>query len=153
MHSGGTEMNPLPGRDAGREFLVFRLGENRCAVDIGRVQEINQNMDITRVFGAPAHVRGVINLRGQIVTVIDLAHRLGIRTEEPPASPKNVVVNCRGERIGLLVDDVDDIVPATKGGLLPPPPHLPESFGACALGVIPAEEALVIVLDVDGAAT
>lgn len=141
---------PPAGREAGREYLVFSAGDACCAVAIGSVQEINRSMEVTRVFNAPTHVLGVMNLRGQIVTVIDLARRLGTSPEgESPAS-KNVVIRSRGEAIGLRVDEVDDIVTAGSGGLLPPPPHLPGEIGTCALGVITAGERLAIVLDVDG---
>jgi purine-binding chemotaxis protein CheW len=133
----------------GLEFLVFRAGSARCGVDIARVHEINRNMDVTRVFTAPAHVRGVINLRGQIVTVVDVGRRLAMESPHPPRSPKNVVVESEGELIGLLVDDIDDIVKAPPGGPLPPPRHLPEALGACAVGVLPAEDELVVLLDVD----
>ena len=141
-------MNATTRDHESRDYLVFRVGDVCCGVDVGVVQEINRNMDITRVFLAPEHVRGVINLRGRIVTVVDLARRLGVETALPPESPKNVVVSSRGELVGLLVDDVDDIVQAGDG-LLRPPPHLPERFGACALGVLPSEDRLVVVLDVD----
>ncbi len=136
-------------RRASGEYLVFLVGEVRCGVDIAQVLEINRNMDLTRVFTAPAHVRGVINLRGQIVTIIDLAQRLGVEVEEAPVSPRNVVVDSRGEAIGLLVSDIDDIISAGAGALLPPPPHLPQGVAACTLGVLPAADNLVVILDVD----
>lgn len=134
------------------DILVFRVGEVLCGIDISSVQEINRNMDITRVFAAPSYVRGVINLRGQIVTIVDLGRRLGVSSLEEPASPKNVVVRSRGEDVGLWVDDIDDIVTVGKSGILPAPPHLPQALAACAIGVLTADNGLVVVLDVDCAA-
>ena len=140
----------VPGAD--REYLVFRVGGVRCGIDVARVQEINRNMDVTRVFSAPPDVVGVINLRGSIVTLLDLAQRLGVPDDDERGHPKNVIVSSQGEVVGLVVDDVEDIVSAGPGEVLPPPAHLPDGIRRCATGVLPMRDLLVILLDADQAA-
>ncbi len=136
-------------RNSAREYVVFTVGDLRCGIGIHRVQEINRNMPITRVHTAPSFVRGVVNLRGRIVTIIDLAERLGVERQCNATRCKTVVAQAAEELIGLLVEDVEDIVTADAGGILPPPPHLPERVGQYAAGVLVAEDTLVILLDAD----
>jgi purine-binding chemotaxis protein CheW len=127
------------------EYVVFHIGEHLCGIDIAHIQEINRNIPVTRVYGSPPFVRGVINLRGQIVTIIDLAARL---TDRPATEGgKNVIVQGQDELIGLLVDEVDDIITPGPTGILPPPPHLDPGIGQHAVGVLPTEDSLVIILD------
>jgi purine-binding chemotaxis protein CheW len=132
-------------------FLVFHVGGHGCAVDIACVQEINRNVPITKVFATPPFVRGIINLRGQIVTIIDLACRLLGTGGQTPG--KNIIIRSGNELVGLLVDDVEDIVTPGPDELLPAPPHLPPGIGAHALGVLASSEALVIILDPDSIAS
>jgi purine-binding chemotaxis protein CheW len=131
------------------EYVVFRVGELRCGLPIQRIQEIDRNLPITRVHTAPPWVRGVINLRGRIVTIIDLAERFGTERERVAADCKTVVAQADDELIGLLVDEVDDIVTPGPTGVLPSPPHLPQRVGQYASGVLALEDTLVILLDAD----
>ena len=91
-------------------FLVFLLGTQEFAIDILMVREIVARMPITRVPGLPAYVRGVSNLRGQIIPVMDLRLRLGM----PPASGQSercvVVIASGGKQLGLAVDLVQEVV-------------------------------------------
>ncbi len=132
-----------------QEYVVFRVGELRCGLPIHRIQEIDRNMPITRVHTAPPWVRGVINLRGRIVTIIDLAARLGVQRACSAGSCKTVVAQADDELIGLLVEEVDDIVTPGPTGVLPTPPHLPQRVGQYAAGVLVLEDSLVILLDAD----
>lgn len=141
-----------PSGAAGHGVLVFRIGDVALGLDIVKVQEINRHHEVTRVYSAPPHVKGVINLRGQIVTILDLADRLGIERAVRSDRPKNVIVESRGELVGLLIDEIDDIVQASEADFLPLPPHLPKGVAACAIGVLPLPADLVVVLDVDAAA-
>jgi purine-binding chemotaxis protein CheW len=147
-----STVSVAPSRPAMQEVLVFRIGEVVFGLDIVQVQEINRNIEVTRVYSAPAYVRGVINLRGQIVTIIDLAHRLNVGVEARAERPKNIIVESRGELVGILVDEIEDIVQASAADLLPLPPHIPKGIGAAAVGVLPLPGSLVVVLDVDAAA-
>jgi purine-binding chemotaxis protein CheW len=89
----------------GHRFLVFGVAERICACDLGAVKEIVPGRVSTRLPGAPAWVSGLINLRGSLVTVLDLALRLGA-TEAPRDGGQVIVAEAGGRAFGLRVDDV-----------------------------------------------
>jgi purine-binding chemotaxis protein CheW len=103
-----------------REWLSFRLGEEEYGVDILRVQEIRSYESPTRIAGAPDFIRGVLNLRGVIVPIVDLRSRLSL---EPRFDPRTVTVvfNVAGCVVGAVVDSVSDVVELEAGQIEPPP--------------------------------
>jgi purine-binding chemotaxis protein CheW len=131
------------------EIVIFQVGETYCGITIDNVQEINKNMEITTVYSAPDYVRGVINLRGQIVTIIDMRKKFNMEPTEISKRMNNVVVNSKGEQIGLLVDNVEDIIPASPDEILPSPPHMNDAMGKFFTGVYKMEENLVAILDMN----
>lgn len=135
--------------DASNEIVIFQVGETYCGITIDNVQEINKNMEITTVYSAPDYVRGVINLRGQIVTIIDMRKKFHMEPTVISKLMNNVVVNSKGEQIGLLVDNVEDIIPANPEEILPSPPHMNDAMGKYFTGVYKLEEDLVAILDME----
>lgn len=131
------------------EYVVFRVQDVVCGLEIDSVQEINRALDLTSVHSAPLYVMGVINLRGQIVTVISLRRKLGLPDAEMNSQWRNVVVKSGGEHIGLLVDVVDDIVTIERRDIVEPPPHMSGGMGDYFAGVYQSKEELVAILDVD----
>jgi purine-binding chemotaxis protein CheW len=114
--SAQAELNSAaaaPAKAAGEEtfhLVTFRLAREEYGVEIGRVQEIIRAIDITQVPGAPAHVQGVINLRGRIIPVIDLRKRFGL-AEVPLTDRHRIIVVELGEkRLGMMVDSVSKVV-------------------------------------------
>jgi purine-binding chemotaxis protein CheW len=101
--------------------VTFHLAGEEYGVEIGSVQEIIRATDITPVPGAPGHVRGVINLRGKIIPVVDLRRRFGLPAGGNPEQQRIVVVELGAKRLGLLVDCVSQVlkVPATVVENLP----------------------------------
>ena len=91
------------------ELAVFRLGDEIYALDIEQVQEIIKYQPITPIPEPPQYVEGIINLRGKVIPVINLAERLGF-TFEPDERSKIVVGLHEGNQVGLLVNDVDEIL-------------------------------------------
>jgi purine-binding chemotaxis protein CheW len=143
----------VAGREAGREMqaVVFSLGDQFYAADIGDVLEIILPEAVTRVPGAPAFMEGVINLRGRVIPVIDLAGRFGLekkggRTERS----KIVVVETGKTTFGVFVDDVAEVVRFSAGQIKPPPEMIAGSGGAGTYvkGIILAKERLIVLLDV-----
>ncbi|MBV0892507.1 chemotaxis protein CheW [Paracoccus sp. Z118] len=129
------------------ELLAFRLGEQEYCLDIMSVREIRGWTRATPLPFAPDHMKGVINLRGAILPVIDLAVRLGM----PPASggERNViiVVCINGRTAGLLVDSVSDILSIARGELQPPPDLGGDGAGMCISALTLVDERLIRVLD------
>jgi len=130
-------------------LAVFRVGGYMCGLLISSIQEINKNLLLTPVHEAPDYVRGIINLRGNIVTVIDLRRKLGLESVPLQASTRNVIVKLDREMVGLLVDSVDDIVEVEKGNIRPTPAHLAKELGNAFEGVIPLGDELVAILELN----
>ncbi|MCU0662910.1 MAG: chemotaxis protein CheW [Myxococcota bacterium] len=131
------------------EYVLFRVGDIACGLKINAVQEINRNLDFTPVHSAPSYVLGILNLRGQIVTVISLRAKLGLPIEEMDDQTRNVVVKSEGEHIGLVVDMVDDILTIEPNEIARTPPHLSGRIGDFFAGVYQSKEELVAILDAD----
>ena len=103
------------------ELLSFRLGQEEYGIDILRVQEIRSYEAPTRIANAPPFVKGVINLRGLIVPIVDLRLKLGCDTAEYTALTVVIVLNVRGRVIGAVVDSVSDVVPLGANDIKPAP--------------------------------
>ncbi len=135
--------------DGTREFATFYLGELLLGIDIHRMQEINRHLEVTRVPHAPEYVSGVVNLRGEVVTILDLRRILGLEPREATRQSRNIVVNSSSEQIGLLVDRIADVVSARGGEIDPPPAHLHGVDGKYFTGVYKLETELLVILDID----
>ena len=105
----------------GGEFLTFRLGAEEYGIDILRVQEIRSYEQPTRIANAPSFVKGVVNLRGVIVPIIDLRLKLGCDEAEYNAFTVVVVLNVRGRVVGAVVDSVSDVLALNKEQIKPAP--------------------------------
>ncbi|MGN6605568.1 MAG: chemotaxis protein CheW [Jatrophihabitans sp.] len=116
------------------------------------VQEVLRYQEMTPVPRAPEAVTGLINLRGQIVTAIDLRHRLGLRERPADEVPMNVIVRSRNEAVSLLVDDIGDVIDIGDAPFEPVPATLPLTVREAVVGVISLPEAILLVLDADCAA-
>lgn len=132
-----------------QQFATFYVGDLLLGIDIRHVQEINRQLDITPVPNAPAHVRGVINLRGEVATVIDLRTVLGLPKVEPSPSTRNLIVHYQDESIGLWVDRIGDILSVPPNAIAPPPANVDGVDGRFFRGVHTMETEIVVLLDVD----
>jgi|BarGraNGADG00312_1021997.scaffolds.fasta_scaffold00388_9 purine-binding chemotaxis protein CheW len=135
--------------DSEMQLVAFRVGNEEFGVDVKKVEGVISLVDITRMPRAPHFVEGIINLRGQIIAVVDLGSRLGIESAERDSATRIVVVEAQDVKVGLIVDspeviniDKDDIEasPALAGG------DVETSF---IKGVVKIDERLLILLDVD----
>ena len=131
------------------ELATFYVGEALCGMDILKVQEINKLMDMTKVPQAPNYVTGILNLRGQIVTVIDLGKKLGLPRQEMDDSSRNIIVNADNEYIGLLVSRISDVVEAEWEKVEKPPANIGGVQGVYFKGVFKTKDRLIGILDVD----
>jgi len=106
---------------AGGEFLTFRLGDEEYGIDILRVQEIRSYESPTRIANAPSFIKGVVNLRGVIVPIIDLRLKLGCEKAEYNGFTVVVVLNVRGRVVGAVVDSVSDVLELGRDNIKPAP--------------------------------
>ena len=105
----------------GGEFLTFRLGGEEYGIDILKVQEIRSYEPPTRIANAPAFIKGVVNLRGVIVPIVDLRLRLGCESAEYSALTVVIVLNVKGRVVGAVVDSVSDVLELAKDAIKPAP--------------------------------
>jgi len=105
----------------GGEFLTFRLGAEEYGIDILRVQEIRSYEAPTRIANAPSFIKGVVNLRGVIVPIIDLRLKLGCDSAEYNTFTVVVVLNVKGRVVGAVVDSVSDVLELNKDQIKPSP--------------------------------
>jgi purine-binding chemotaxis protein CheW len=131
------------------ELATFYVGDALCGMDILKVQEINKMMEMTVVPQAPSYVMGILNLRGQIVTVIDLGRKLGLTSLELSETSRNIIVNSQNEHIGLLVSKISDVVEAEWHKVEKPPANIAGVQGVFFKGVYKTRDRLIGILDAD----
>lgn len=131
------------------ELASFFVGEALCGMDILKVQEINKLIEMTRVPQAPEYVLGILNLRGEIVTIIDLGKKLGLKSTELNHKTRNIIVSSNGEHIGLMVEQISDVVQAEWEKVEPPPANIGNVQGKYFTGVFKTEDRLIGILDVE----
>jgi purine-binding chemotaxis protein CheW len=105
-----------------KQFVTFRIEDRLVGMDIMKVREVNRVIDITPVPHAPDYVRGLVNLRGQTVSVLDLGVLLGFDQREVMEQSRNIIL--KNDDIGLLVDEIGDVEEATNDEIEPPPANL-----------------------------
>jgi purine-binding chemotaxis protein CheW len=120
---------------ARREFLTFRLAEETYGIDILQVQEIREIELVTRIPRVARFVRGVINLRGAIVPVVDLGLMFGFPEPIDLAKASAIVLNSDRRLVGLVVSSVSDVVGLTEAEILPPPELGSRAVGAALQGI------------------
>jgi purine-binding chemotaxis protein CheW len=131
------------------QFLTFTLDGEAYGVDILAVQEIKGGAAVTPVPNTPRHVRGVMNLRGAIVPVVDLRLRLGMAPAEEDQAAVIVVVRVGTHPCGLAVDSVSDVLDLAPEAIEPPPAAAARAGGGTVRGIAKAEDRLVVLLDVE----
>jgi purine-binding chemotaxis protein CheW len=131
------------------ELATFQVGEAICGMEILQIQEINKVTQMTRVPQAPEDVLGILNLRGQIVTVIDLARRLGLGTMEPPSQARVIIVNTSGGKVGILVHRIWDVVAVDLLQKEAAPANMRGIQGRYFTGVCKQDNSLIGLLDID----
>ncbi len=142
----------------GGEFLTFRLGAEEYGIDILRVQEIRSYEQPTRIANAPSFIKGVVNLRGVIVPIIDLRLKLRCDSAEYNTFTVVVVLNVRGRVVGAVVDSVSDVLELSKDEIKPAP-EMNSSIDASYITGIGAvknsqgekgAERMLILMDIEG---
>jgi purine-binding chemotaxis protein CheW len=133
----------------GSQYLTFSLGQEEYGVEILKVQEIKGYSTITPIPNTPVHVKGVMNLRGTIIPVVDLRSKLGMPTAEYSPFTVIVVVKVGSKTMGLVVDAVSDVLNIPSRDLQPTPDFGAQVDAAFISGMAKAGEKLVVLLDLD----
>src|SRR5581483_3720846 len=130
-----------------RQFCTFFLDGLRFGVDVQQVQELVPYQEMTRVPLAPSMVRGLLNLRGQIVTGIDLRRRLDLPDRPSEALPINVVLRGEENPVSFLVDEIGEVIEVAADAWESPPETLQGRVRDLIQGVCPLREELLLILD------
>jgi len=134
----------------GKELQIvgFQVGRETYGVPIGAVQEILRTLPITAVPGAPPQVEGVINLRGRIVSVVDLRKRCGAPVAVDARRNRIVVAEVQGRRVGMLVDSASEVLRIAESCIEPPSTLFGETAESYVTGVAKLPGRLVILVDI-----
>jgi purine-binding chemotaxis protein CheW len=134
----------------GGEFLTFRLGEEEYGIDILKVQEIRSYEQPTRIANAPQFVKGVVNLRGVIVPIVDLRLKLGCTTAEYNSFTVVIVLNVKGRVVGAVVDSVSDVLALDADAIKPAPEMSSAVDTSFITGIGSVAERMLILMDIEG---
>ncbi len=131
------------------ELVAFRIGGQEFCVDVMSIREIRGWTATTPIPHSPSFVRGVINLRGTVLPIVDMAARLGFAAAEPTARHAIIVAQIGAQPVGLLVEGVSDIFTVAKGQIQPTPDVASEMVNHFLRGVIPMDGRLISLLSIE----
>jgi purine-binding chemotaxis protein CheW len=134
-----------------RQYCTFLIDDLLMALEVERVQEVLRPQEMTPVPLASRVVKGLINLRGQIVTAVDLRRRLQLPDRAAGLASMNIVVRAEGGAIALLVDEIGDVLEVEQASFERPPETLQGVARDLLLGIYKLKERLLLVLDADKA--
>ncbi len=132
-----------------REFLAFKLGKEEYGVDILRVQEIRSYEEPTRMANAPDFIKGVINLRGVIVPIVDMRLKFNLDEANYDGFTVVIVLNIGQQVVGMVVDSVSDVITLTPQQLRPVPEFSSAIGSDHLLAIGSLEERMLILLDIE----
>ncbi|MCB2181027.1 MAG: chemotaxis protein CheW [Desulfobulbaceae bacterium] len=143
--------------DRGSDFIqlsCFYLQDTFCGLDINIVQEINEDLQITKVPLSQDYVIGIMNLRGQIVTVVDQSRKIGFEPSVISEDSRVIIVNSQNEHIGLLVDRVTEVLTISTKDIADAPSNIEGAQGKFFKGVVhTAKNEILALLDVEAVLT
>ncbi|HYR25052.1 MAG TPA: chemotaxis protein CheW [Aquabacterium sp.] len=139
---------------AGREYLTFRLGTEEYGIDILKVQEIRSYEPPTKIANAPAYLKGVVNLRGVIVPIVDLRVKFNCLNDEGQAEINSftvvIVLNVRGRVVGAVVDSVSDVMQLSDETIQPAPEVSNSVVDTSYItGIANVSDRLLILMDIE----
>ena len=130
-------------------WVTFRLDKEKYCINVMLVQEVLRVSEIAPVPGAPSYVLGIINLRGNVVTVVDTRKRFGLMSKEMDDTTRIVIIEVNSNVIGMLVDSVADVVDLRKSEIESAPNVGTEESSKYIQGVASRESELLIVVDLN----
>ena len=149
QHIARNDSARAAAQKAAAEFLTFRLGAEEYGIDILRVQEIRSYEEPTRIANAPHFIKGVVNLRGVIVPVVDLRIKLGCEKVEYNGFTVVIVLNVRGRVVGAVVDSVSDVLELASELIKPAPEMSNGTDAGFITGIASVGERMLILMDIE----
>jgi purine-binding chemotaxis protein CheW len=131
------------------QLISFLVGDEEYGLDILRVKEVIRLREITRLPRAPSFVKGIINLRGDVIPIIDLRNKFGLEHQQYSAMTRVIVVDVDGRLVGMVVDAASQVVRVPADQIDPPPPIAGGLSVEFIKGVGKLEERLIILLNID----
>jgi purine-binding chemotaxis protein CheW len=136
-----------------RQFISFSVGDEEYGLELLRVKEVIRVREITWLPKAPSFVKGIINLRGDVIPIIDLRDKFGLEAKENTAMTRVIVVEVEGRLMGMVVDSASQVVRIPADQIDPPPPVLGGLSQEFITGVGKLEDKLIILLNADAILT
>jgi len=134
------------------QLVIFRLAKEEYGLPITKVQEINRLVPITKLPQTPSFMEGIINLRGRIIPIIDLRKRFQLAASEHNEDNRIIIVEVKGQIVGIIVDAVNEVVRLPQSSIEPPPAAFILD-GQYIHGVGKMEDRLLILLNIDSILT
>ena len=131
------------------EFLSFTLGQEAYGIDIQKVQELRGYDAVTRIANAPEHIKGVVNLRGIIVPIIDMRIKFNLGTPTYDAFTVVIILNIRGRVMGMVVDGVSDVITLKPEQIKPAPSMGSVLDTEYLMGLGTLDERMLILIDLN----
>jgi purine-binding chemotaxis protein CheW len=131
------------------QMISFAISDEDYGVDIQTVKEVIRKKEITRLPKAPAFVKGVINLRGDVIPIIDLRERFNMEQQEYTSMTRVIVVEVEGRSIGMVVDSVSHVLRIEEGQIEPPPPCVGKASKEYIRGVGKVDDKLIVLLNIN----
>jgi len=132
-----------------REYLTFRLDEEEYGIDILKVQEIRGYEPPTRIAHAPAFIKGVVNLRGTIIPIVDMRLKFNCSKAEYNSFTVVIILNLRNRVVGIVVDSVSDVMELSAESIRPAPDIESVIDNDCIMGLGSVGERMLILLDIE----
>lgn len=131
-----------------KDFVTFTIADQLFGLPVLLVQDVLSSYQITRIPLAPPEITGSLNLRGRVVTAIDVRIRLGLKPRPKGADSMSIVAETDGELYSLMVDSVGEVLPLSTNNFERNPPTLDAKLRAFSYGIYRLEKGLLVVLDV-----
>ncbi|MGL9724492.1 chemotaxis protein CheW [Sodalis sp. (in: enterobacteria)] len=147
--AGLANMTTLAGESAGEEFLVFILGSEEYGIDILKVQEIRGYDQVTRIANTPAFIKGVTNLRGVIVPIVDLRIKFAQNDVSYNDNTVVIVLNLQQRVVGIVVDGVSDVLSLSADQIRPAPQFAVTLATEYLTGLGSLEDRMLILVDIE----
>jgi purine-binding chemotaxis protein CheW len=143
-----SEETKTLGNDS-EQFIRFNIGNEEYGLEIRKVKEVIRYKEFTRLPKTPAFVKGIINLRGDVIPVIDLREKFGLEQDDYTEMTRVIVVEVEEKSIGMVVDSVSHVIRISENAIEPPPPLIGGLSDKYVKGVSTSEENLIILLNID----